>query len=160
MVLIVAFSLFIEKATFSKEGEDKKVDLAKSQAYMGDPAHKRGFELGYDDGVRTGKKDQKEGKKQNPGASESYKTADKKYRYEYGSRARFVSGYQSGFTKGYKSGYAREQEITKGKQGGTETTEIKPVKKKVRITPPPTTSSLPPPPPTERVNDGDAGDGY
>ncbi len=77
----------------------------KTQVYSGDPAYKRGFELGYDAGTKSGKGDKKENKKQNPTAQENYKLADKKFRYEYGSRAKFVSGYQGGFLKGYKVGF-------------------------------------------------------
>ncbi len=128
-VLVAAFSILIGKPLFSKEVENKKTDLAKNQGFMGDPAQKRGFELGYDDGVRAGKKDHKEGKKQNPTGNENYKTANKKYRYEYGSANRFISGYQAGFSKGYKSGYARADEISKGKSGVA--TEVKPVKKRI-----------------------------
>ncbi len=129
LVVVGAFSILIGKTVFSKEAEIKNVDLAKNQGFMGDPAQKRGFELGYDDGVRAGKKDQKEGKKQNPTGNENYKSANKKYRYEYGSANRFVSGYQTGFSKGYKSGYARGEEISKGKSGIAK--EVKPVKKRV-----------------------------
>lgn len=131
-IVVGVFSILIGKTVFSKEAEVKRVDLSKNQGFMGDPAQKRGFELGYDDGVRAGKKDQKEGKKQNPTANENYKTANKKYRYEYGSANRFVSGYQAGFSKGYKSGYARAEEMSKGKSGAGK--EVKPVRKKI---PPP-----------------------
>lgn len=130
LIFVGAFSMFIGKALFSNEPGSKKAELAKDQGFMGDPAQKRGFELGYDDGVRAGKKDQKEGKKQNAAGNENYKTANKKYRYEYGSANRFVSGYQAGFSKGYKSGYARAEEMSKGKSGVA--TEVKPVKKRVR----------------------------
>jgi len=128
LFVVGAFSILGGKTVFSKDAEVQKVDLAKNQGFMGDPAQKRGFELGYDDGVRAGKKDQKEGKKQNPTGNENYKTANKKYRYEYGSANRFVSGYQAGFNKGYKSGYTRAEEITKGKSGAAK--EVKPVKKR------------------------------
>lgn len=130
LIFVGVFSMFIGTTLFSNEPGSKKTELAKDQGFMGDPAQKRGFELGYDDGVRAGKKDQKEGKKQNATGNENYKTANKKYRYEYGSANRFVSGYQAGFSKGYKSGYARAEEISKGKSGVA--TESKPVKKRVR----------------------------
>lgn len=104
-----------------RASEELQADLSKTQAYMGDPSQKRGFELGYDHGVKEGKKDQAVGPEQKPTEKEAYKTADKQYRYEYGSRARFVAGYRAGYTKGYKSGYSRAKDIAEGKRGPTET---------------------------------------
>lgn len=90
------------KASKPAAGDSKKV-------YMGDPGTKRGYELGYDYGVKAGKEDKKIGKKENASSHEQYKTGEKYFRSEYGNRGRFVSGYQSGFLKGYKSGFNREK---------------------------------------------------
>lgn len=101
---------------FSADSSAKSAKSDKSNAaegtrkpYMGDPSAKRGFVLGYDEGVKAGKEDKKVGKKENPSSHEEYKMGEKKYRYEYGSRANFINGYQGGFLKGYKSGYNREK---------------------------------------------------
>src|SRR4030095_8561170 len=77
----------------------------KAQGYMGDPALKRGFELGYDLGVKAGKVDKAEKRKANPGQHPDYKAAEKKHRSEYGSLPSFVRGYQMGFTRGYTVAY-------------------------------------------------------
>lgn len=113
-----------QKTAKSAAGAD-----SKKQVYMGDPATKRGYELGYDDGVKAGKEDKKNGKKESPSSREEYKVGDKKFRSEYGSRAKFVGGYQGGFLKGYKSGYNREKidpeaaKLTKAKEKETKTLE-------------------------------------
>ena len=130
IILILFFCFVFSPLKIQAELEGQQADLAKSQAYMGDPAQKRGFELGYDHGVKAGKKDQTEGKGQKPTDQEAYKTADKQYRYEYGNRGRFVAGYRAGFTKGYKSGYTRAKDIADGKKGPTETS---PAKKKESV---------------------------
>ncbi|GEM_PF-2144696 len=114
-LLLVVCTLLI-KGLFAAEpspadssGNDAKKTANAKQAYMGDPAMKRGFILGYDYGVKAGKEDKKNGKKESPAAHEEYKMGDKRFRSEYGSSAKFVGGYQGGFVKGYKSGYHREK---------------------------------------------------
>src|SRR5262245_19383272 len=62
----------------------------KVQGFMGDPALKRGVELGYDIGVKAGKADKAQNKKADPTHHPAYLEAEKKHRSEYGSRASFV----------------------------------------------------------------------
>jgi hypothetical protein len=104
--LIVGFSHQAQgqKSEASNAASPKKATIekgGKTQGYMGDPALKRGAELGYDAGVKAGKADKMEKKKANPTQNEDYKGADKKYRSEYGNRANFIRGYQIGFVRGY-----------------------------------------------------------
>ncbi len=109
LILLFPLSAF---AANSEKGATKgeKASAADSKkVYTGDPATKRGYELGYDYGVKAGKEDKKNGKKESPSNNDEYKTAEKYFRSEYGNRGRFVSGYQSGFLKGYKSGFNREK---------------------------------------------------
>lgn len=117
-IKVILFSFFISFLFCSSPlfAADSSVPAAKAPSksdgkkpYMGDPAAKRGFELGYDQGVKAGKEDKKQGKKESATSRDEYKMGDKKYRSEYGSQARFVSAYQGGFVKGYKSGYNREK---------------------------------------------------
>ena len=109
VLFLLPFHSFGADATpqAANPGKTKAGGDGKKQAYTGDPAIKRGFELGYDDGVKAGKEDKKNGKKENVTVHEDYKKGDKKFRSEYGNRGKFVAGYQGGFLKGYKSGYNR-----------------------------------------------------
>ncbi len=122
----------IKKSTSSsKESKSSKTEGGKAQGFMGDPAQKRGFELGYDAGVRAGKEDKKLNRKSVPQSRDEYKNADKQYRYEYGMRSRFVGGYQSGFSKGYQAGYSREKIDTEAAKQDKENTKNTETQKKV-----------------------------
>ncbi len=119
------------KVPSSKESKTSKGNEGgKAQGFMGDPAQKRGFELGYDAGVRAGKEDKKLNHKSAPQSREEYKNADKQYRYEYGVRARFVGGYQSGFSKGYQAGYSREKVDTEAAKQDKESLKTAETQKK------------------------------
>jgi len=96
----------------------------KVQGYMGDPALKRGVELGYDIGVKAGKADKAQNKKADPTHHPDYLEADKKHRSEYGSRASFVRGYQMGFTKGYTVSYTGKAAPLKAPSVGAGTATI------------------------------------
>src|SRR5262249_48758010 len=89
-VLIIGLSsqALAQKTEAPNSAAPKKsaAEGGKTQGYMGDPALKRGAELGYDAGVKAGKADKLEKKKPSPTQSEDYKAADKKYRSEYGIR--------------------------------------------------------------------------
>lgn len=111
-LLVLSFALpcfGTDSAAGGAKAKGASASDSKKQVYMGDPATKRGYELGYDDGVKAGKEDKKNGKKENPSGHENYKLGEKKFRAEYGNRGKFVGGYQGGFLKGYKSGYGREK---------------------------------------------------
>ncbi len=103
--------------------ETKNTKEGKQAGYSGDPALKRGYELGYDDGVKNGKSDKKAGKKNSPTSSSEYKAPEKKFRHEYGNQAKFVSGYRSGFLKGYKAGFSREVQPEKTSKSGNITSQ-------------------------------------
>ena len=108
LLLLLTYALPALAADSNKNSKSSGAD-SKKQVYMGDPATKRGYELGYDDGVKAGKDDKKKGRKESASSHEDYKNGEKKFRSEYGNRGKFAGGYQGGFLKGYKSGYNREK---------------------------------------------------
>ena len=105
-IYIISFLLLFSQhsALFAKQ-EPSKNFKGKVSGFNGDPALKRGYELGYGHGVKAGREDKKNGKKDNPTVHEEYKNSDKKFRAEYGSRSKFNTGYQNGFVKAYKTAY-------------------------------------------------------
>ncbi len=83
----------------------------KKTGFSGDPARKRGLELGFDFGLKAGKGDKSLNKKPNPGEHEAFKNPDKYYRYEFGSRASFVGGFKSGFVGGYQQAFGKKVQL-------------------------------------------------
>jgi hypothetical protein len=86
----------------------KSTTPEKKTAYSGDPARKRGMELGHDYGLKAGKEDKTKNAPPNPQAHEAFKDPNKYYRYEFGSRASFVSGFKSGFLGGYQQALGKK----------------------------------------------------
>ncbi len=101
------FSPLNAATDFKAKKNPPNVKEGKTKGYNGDPALKRGYDLGYDDGIKAGKGDKKIGKKDQPTVHESYKTPEKKFRHEYGSQSKFITGYRAGFSRGYKVGFAQ-----------------------------------------------------
>jgi len=112
---------------------------AKKVGYSGDPARKRGLELGYDLGLKAGKQDKEKDAKPDPAAHDPFKTPEKYYRAEFGSRANFVSAFKSGFVGGYQTAFGKKVKL---KPDGSGTSVSSTVVKKPK-TAPPTTSSTP-----------------
>jgi hypothetical protein len=81
---------------------------AKQGGISGDPARKRGLELGFDKGLKAGKQDKDKGLKPNPKSRDEFNNPDKSYSYEYGSRASFDAGFRSGFLGGYQQGFGQK----------------------------------------------------
>jgi hypothetical protein len=88
----------------SAAGDDGEVPAVsgKKQAYMGDPSHHRGVELGYDRGYLAAKADQGEGLSPDLGRHAVYHDPNPMYRYEFGNRGTFYHGFRSGFLVGYR----------------------------------------------------------
>lgn len=78
---------------------------------MGDPAKKRGVEYGFDKGYSAGKKDKDAGLKPDPKRHEDFNDPEKYYRYEFGSRAGFISGFKGGFVGGYQKAYGKKVKV-------------------------------------------------
>jgi hypothetical protein len=142
-------SMASETRAIDQKTTDPKNNIDKAVVVTSDPARKRGFELGYDLGVKAGKSDKTIGRKPNPNAHDEYKMGDKSYRYEYGNRARFLEGYQAGFSRGYKSGYSREKIDTEAAKKDQEKEKLQKESKKIssEVTPiqKPTSETSPPP---------------
>ena len=120
----------------------KKATTEKKSAYMGDPARKRGLELGYDYGLKAGKEDKAKNKKLAPQDNEVYKNPDKFYRYEFGSRANFNSGFKSGFLGGYQQAFGKKVPLkADGTISGVPTPGTTTVKKTKGAPPPPANPS-------------------
>lgn len=74
----------------------------KKKAYMGNPASKRGVELGFDQGYLAAKSDQKASLKPDMNRHQAYQDPNKYYRYEFGGRSNFNRGFLAGFRAGYR----------------------------------------------------------
>lgn len=89
----------------------KKSAGDKKSAYMGDPARKRGLEIGFDLGLQAGREDKKNDAKPMPQEKEAYKKPEKYYRHEFGSQANFVSAFKGGFLNGYQQAFGKKVTI-------------------------------------------------
>lgn len=106
--------------------KDSKSAPAKTVGFSGDPAKKRGLEIGYDKGSKAGKKDKDANLKPDPSRHEIYKDPKKEYRYEYGSAASFTAGFRSGFLGGYKQAFGGSVKISAGSTGVTGSSGLSP----------------------------------
>lgn len=78
---------------------------------VGDPSRKRGVEMGYDMGFQMGKSDQRLGLEPDPKRHDTFNDPNQFYRYEFGSRAGFVSGFRGGFVGGYQKAYGKKVKV-------------------------------------------------
>lgn len=113
----------------------KSTTSGKKSGFSGDPARKRGLELGFDYGLKAGKEDKAQKKKADPQAHQPFQNPEKYYRYEFGSRANFISGFKSGFLGGYQQALGKKvtwKADGSGNVAGTLPTDVKtPTKKPV-----------------------------
>lgn len=89
-------------------GKSSKAPEARKTGFVGDPARKRGIEIGYDLGKKAGKVDLEQKLKPDPKRHEAFNKPEKYFRSEYGSQASFVSGFKSGFLGGYQAGQGKK----------------------------------------------------
>ncbi|MCE9625253.1 MAG: hypothetical protein K8R69_07375 [Deltaproteobacteria bacterium] len=111
--LLLIFSLhapFPAKAASSKA--PKAAEGSKKTGYNGDPARKRGLEIGYDLGRKAGKSDLEQSLKPDPKRHEDFEKPEKYFRHEYGSQASFVGGFRSGFMGGYQAAFGKKVPMT------------------------------------------------
>ena len=87
-------------------------DPSKKVGFSGDPARKRGMEIGFDQGKKAGKVDKEQALKPDLKRHEAYDNPDKYFRSEYGSRASFTSGFRSGFSGGYQSAFGKKVNLS------------------------------------------------
>lgn len=106
--MVVAFFAFsmMTSVALGQANSTKPSEGKKTGGIVGDPSHKRGFDLGYDAGPRAGNEDKAQNKTQGYSQRPEYLKPDQYYRYEYGSRAMFIAGYRRGFLRGYNSAFA------------------------------------------------------
>jgi hypothetical protein len=69
-------------------------------------ARSRGFDRGYSDGVKHGRKDGDKGRSFNVRRDDDFRDADNGYHREYGPRYEYSTGYRDGYQEGYRRGYA------------------------------------------------------
>jgi len=65
-----------------------------------------GFENGYEDGLKRGRKDGDHGERYDVRRDDKYRDGDHGYKRSYGSRSQYVRSYRSGFEQGYNDGYS------------------------------------------------------
>ena len=64
------------------------------------------FDNGYADGYEKGLDDSRDGREADPTRHGWYRSADRNYEPEYGSRAQYANLYREGFRSGYEAGFA------------------------------------------------------
>ncbi|MFO1463694.1 MAG: hypothetical protein U1F66_07935 [bacterium] len=104
------------------ENKGSKASEAKKTGFSGDPAKKRGLEIGYDLGRKAGKADLEQKLKPDPKRHEDYNKPEKYFRHEYGSQASFTSGFRSGFVGGYQAAFGKKVPLS---ASGTTTDKTK-----------------------------------
>lgn len=137
-LVLFVFAFQIPCPTFAqtKSGaKSAKASETKKTGFTGDPARKRGLEIGYDMGKKAAKADQEQNLKPDPKRHEAFQKPEKYHRSEYGSQANFVSGFKSGFLGGYQAGFGKKVPIS---ASGTSTSS-----EKVKTVVPPTSSKRP-----------------
>lgn len=81
---------------------------SRKVGFAGDPARKRGMEIGFDLGKKAGKGDKEQDLKPDLKRHEAYQKPEKYFRTEYGSSAAFASGFRSGFSGGYQAAFGKK----------------------------------------------------
>jgi hypothetical protein len=99
-------------------GDSEVSTHGKKHGYMGDPARKRGLELGYDRGYWAAKTDQKFGKEPDVARHDAYHDPNNYYRYEFGRRSVFYQGFRAGFYAGYKQVFGKDAKFKSPRQLG------------------------------------------
>jgi len=120
--LLLIFSLqapFAANAASSKT--TKAAEGSKKTGYNGDPARKRGLELGFDLGKKAGKSDLEQSLKPDPKRHEDFEKPEKYFRHEYGSQASFVGGFRSGFMGGYQAAFGKKVPMSATGMSGEKT---------------------------------------
>lgn len=106
LIMVLVLGAAIGLPSVLNAASDSTIEK-KRGGIMGDPATKRGLEYGFDKGVSAGKQDKKAELEPDVSRHEAYEDPNKYYRYEFGSRARFVRGFKSGFVGGYKQVFGK-----------------------------------------------------
>lgn len=111
LALLTLFAILASPPALSQTksgGKSAKAPEARKTGFTGDPARKRGIEIGYDLGKKAGKSDLEQKLKPDPKRHEAFNKPEKYFRSEYGSQASFVSGFKSGFLGGYQAGQGKK----------------------------------------------------
>ena len=66
---------------------------------------RRAFDMGYNDGYEAGLDDGRDGRRLDPVAESRYRSGDRGYEREYGSREAYKIDYRNAFRQGYEAGY-------------------------------------------------------
>jgi peptidyl-prolyl cis-trans isomerase-like 4 len=69
-------------------------------------ARSAGFDRGYRDGLKHGRKDGDKGRSFYVARDNDFRDADNGYHREYGPRYEYSTGYRDGYQEGYRRGYA------------------------------------------------------
>ena len=115
-LVLLAFAFHIPSLAFaqakSSSAKSARASDTKKTGFTGDPARKRGLEIGYDMGKKAAKADLEQNLKPDPKRHEAFQKPEKYHRSEYGSQANFVSGFKSGFLGGYQAGFGKKVPIS------------------------------------------------
>jgi hypothetical protein len=76
-----------------------------------------GFDRGYQDGITKAQEDTRDGDRYDPARHDWYKSGDRGYNSQSGSREDYRSAYRSGFVQGYDNAYRQNGNTNTGNQG-------------------------------------------
>jgi flagellar biosynthesis/type III secretory pathway protein FliH len=69
------------------------------------PNNPRAYEQGFNDGYEAGLDDGEDGRRFDPIAESRYRSGDRGYEREYGTREAYKIDYRNAFRQGYEAGY-------------------------------------------------------
>ena len=76
-----------------------------------------GFEKGYEDGLKRGRRDGDRGDRFDPTRDGRYREGDHGYKSRYGPRSLYVRSYRRGYEEGYRDGFAPYRGSWRGSYG-------------------------------------------
>ena len=95
---------------YDRQGRYRDYGYQRSQY-----ARSQGFDRGYRDGLKHGRKDGDKGRSFLVSRDDDFRDADNGYHRDYGPRFEYSRGYRDGYQEGYRRGYA---EYGRGYYGG------------------------------------------
>lgn len=121
LTLLFSLSLAMPTLAIGASSKAKPAAGGKKTGFNGDPAKKRGLEIGFDQGQKAGKGDLEKKLSPDPNRHDEFNKPEKFFRFEYGSQAAFSSGFRSGFVGGYQAAYGKKVKVSASASGGTST---------------------------------------
>lgn len=111
MVFLVLLSFAFVFPSFLPKAWGVQTVEKKIGGIQGNPATKRGMDIGFDRGVTAAKQDRDAGLEPDLNRHDDFENAKKFYRYEFGSRITFLRAFRRGFIGGYKRVFGEDTKL-------------------------------------------------